>query len=214
VRKLLAALVVIVVLGVAHRFGVLAAFAEPGRIKETLVGLGALGGLVYVGAFTVLQPFGIPGTVFIVAAPLVWPWPVAFALSMVATMAASVVGFSFARYVGRDFFREKVFARFARYEEAIENRAFATVFLLRFIFWMPQWLHVLFGVSSVSFSTHFWGSLAGYALPIFLMSYFGRALFEALRTLPPSSWLVIGAAAAALVLTVHMLRKRRPKGAV
>lgn len=214
VRKLLAALVVIAVLSVAHRLGVLAMFAEPGRIKETLVGLGAVGGLVYVGAFTVLQPFGIPGTVFIVAAPLVWPWPVAFALSMVATMAASVVGFSFARYVGRDFFREKVFARFARYEEALENRAFATVFLLRFVFWMPQWLHVLFGVSSVRFSTHFWASLAGYALPIFLMSYFGRALFEALRTLPPSSWLVIGVAAAALILAVHVLRKRRPKSAV
>ena len=89
VKKLLAALVVIVALGVAHRFGVLATFAEPSRIKDALVGLGAGGMLVYVGAYTVLQPFGIPGTVFIVAAPLIWPWPIAFALSMIATMAAS-----------------------------------------------------------------------------------------------------------------------------
>jgi uncharacterized membrane protein YdjX (TVP38/TMEM64 family) len=161
----------------------------------------------------VLQPFGIPGTVFIVAAPLVWPWPVAFALSMIATMAASVVGFSFARYVARDFFREKILTRFARYEEALETRAFATVFLLRFIFWMPQWLHALFGVSSVPFSTHFWASLAAYALPIFLMSYFGRALLEALRTLPPSAWVVTGAAAVVLALAVHLVRKRRANGA-
>jgi uncharacterized membrane protein YdjX (TVP38/TMEM64 family) len=209
VRKLLAALVVIVVLGVAHRLGVLATFAEPSRIKDALVGLGPLGGLVYVAAFTVLQPFGIPGTVFIVAAPLVWPWPVAFALSMVATMAASVVGFSFARYVGRDFFRERVFTRFARYEEAVETRAFATVFVLRFVFWTHQCLHVLFGVSSVRFSTHFWASLAAYTLPIFLLSYFGRALLEGLRTLSPSAWLVIGATAAAVILAIHLLRKWR-----
>ena len=213
VRKLLAALVVIVVLGLAHRLGILATFAEPSRIKDALVGLGPVGMLAYVGAYTVLQPFGIPGTVFIVAAPLVWPWPVAFALSMIATMAASVVGFSFARYVARDFFREKILVRFTRYEEGLETRAFATVFLLRFIFWMPQWLHALFGVSSVRFSTHFWASLAAYTLPIFLISYFGRALLEALRTLSPGAWLITGVAAAALALGVYLLRKWRTNGA-
>jgi uncharacterized membrane protein YdjX (TVP38/TMEM64 family) len=214
VRKLLAVLAVIVALGVAHRYGVLAAFAEPSRIKETLVGLGAVGQLVYVGAYTVLQPFGIPGTVFMIAAALVWPWPIAFALSMIGTMAASVVGFSFARYVGRDFFREKVFARFARYEQALDERAFATVFVLRLIFWMPQWLHAAFGVSSVSFATHFWASLAGYVLPVFLVSYFGQALFEGLRALPLSAWLVSGAATALLAVSVFLIRKRRAKGAV
>ena len=109
----------------------------------------------------------------------------------------------------RGFFRDKVFTRFGRYEEALAKRAFATVFLLRLIFWMPQWLHVFFGVSNVRFSTHFWGSLAGYALPIFLTSYFGQALFDVLRSLPASAWL------AALVVTVAFaggaiwLQKRR-----
>jgi len=143
----------------------------------------------------------------------VWPWPIAFALSMIATMAASVVGFSFARYVGRDFFRERVFARFARYEQALDERAFATVFLLRLIFWMPQWLHVAFGVSSVRFSTHFWASLAGYALPVFLVSYFGQALFEGLRALPASAWFVSGGATALLAVAVLVIRRRRAKRA-
>ena len=34
---------------------------------------------------------------------LIWPWPVAYALSMTGTMAASVVGFSFARFIARDW---------------------------------------------------------------------------------------------------------------
>lgn len=209
-RKLAAVLVVVVALGVAHRFGLLSTFADPVLIKQTLVGLGITGELAFVGAYTLLQPFGIPGTVFILAAPLIWPWPVAFGLSMVGTMAASVVGFSFARFVGRDFFRDRVFARLARWEEALEKRAFATVFVLRLVFWMPQWLHVALGVSSVRFSTHFWASLAGYALPIFLVSYYGQALFDALRALPPGAWVAAGAVTVAVAVAVWM--RTRPAG--
>jgi uncharacterized membrane protein YdjX (TVP38/TMEM64 family) len=208
--KAAAALAVVVALGVAHRFGLLRTFADPVRIKETLVGLGATGEVAFVVAYTLLQPFGIPGTVFILAAPLVWPWPVAFALSMVGTMAASVVGFSFARYVGRDFFRDKVFTRLSRYEEALEKRAFATVALLRFIFWMPQWLHVVLGVSSVRFSTHFWGSLVGYVPPIFLVSYFGQALFDALRALPASAWFAAATVVSVVALVVWLRQRRLP----
>jgi uncharacterized membrane protein YdjX (TVP38/TMEM64 family) len=210
VKKVLAALVVLVALGVAHHYGVLSTFAEPARIKESLIGLGAAGQLAFVGAYTLLQPFGIPGTVFVMAAPLIWPWPVAFALSMAGTMAASVVGFSFARFVGRDFFRDRVFTRFSRYGRALEERGFSTVFLLRLIFWMPQWLHVALGVSSVRFSTHFWASLAGYALPIFLVSYFGQALFDWLRALPPSAWGGTAAVTVAAVALFFWVRRRRP----
>jgi uncharacterized membrane protein YdjX (TVP38/TMEM64 family) len=208
VRKLAAVLVVLLALGVAHRFGILSTFADPARIKQTLVGLGTVGELAFVGAYTLLQPFGIPGTVFILAAPLIWPWPIAFLLSMVGTMAASVVGFSFARFVGRDFFRDKVFARLARWEEALEKRAFTTVFVLRLVFWMPQWLHVVLGVSSVPFSTHFWASLAGYALPIFLVSYYGQALFDGLRTLPMSAWVAAGAVTLVAGVVVWMRARR------
>ena len=97
--KIAAVLGVIALLAVAHRFGVLEQFGDPARMKQTLVDLGPWGYVAFVLAYAVLQPFGVPGTVFVVAAPLIWPWPVAYALSMVGTMAASVVGFSFARFV-------------------------------------------------------------------------------------------------------------------
>jgi len=93
---------------VAHRFGALNAFANPARAKATLIGLGSLGHLAFVVAYTLLQPFGVQGTVFVMAAPLLWPWPVAFGLSMVGTMTASVIGFSFARFVGRDWVSDKI----------------------------------------------------------------------------------------------------------
>jgi uncharacterized membrane protein YdjX (TVP38/TMEM64 family) len=157
-------------------------------MARTLVDLGAWGYLAFVLAYAAFQPFGVPGTVFIMAAPLIWPWPIAFALSMVGTMAASSVGFSFARFVARDWVTKRIPARFRRYDDALAARAFATVFFLRLVFWMPPILHGFFGVSRVRFGTHFWASLLGYVPPVFLVSYFGESLVLWLRGLPAAVW--------------------------
>jgi uncharacterized membrane protein YdjX (TVP38/TMEM64 family) len=206
--KIAAVLVVIGVLLLAQRFGIFQAFADPVRVKQTLVRLGPWGYVAFIAAYTVLQPFGVPGTVFVMAAPLIWPWPVAFGLSMVGTMAASVVGFSFARFVARDWVATMIPPRFQKYEAALDRRAFTTVFLLRFVFWMPPLLHVFFGVSRVRFATHFWGSLAGYLLPLFLVSFFGQKLFDALKDAPTEVWIGVGVAVAAIALGLWVWRGR------
>lgn len=61
----------------AWRSGVLAEVSEPSRLAQTLVAMGALGYVAFVAAYTLLQPFGVPGTVFVVAAPLIWSAPCA-----------------------------------------------------------------------------------------------------------------------------------------
>jgi uncharacterized membrane protein YdjX (TVP38/TMEM64 family) len=203
-----ALLAVLVLLALAHRFGILQHFAEPAKVARSLRDLGFLGGAVFVLAYALLQPFGVPGTVFILAAPLIWPWPIAFALSMIGTMAASVIGFSFARFVARDWVAGRIPARFRKYDTALANRAFSTVFTLRFVFWMPQLLHAFLGISRVRFWTHFWASLAGYAIPLFLVSFFGQKLFDLLKHAPSSVWLAVGASAVALIF-ITWLRHHR-----
>jgi uncharacterized membrane protein YdjX (TVP38/TMEM64 family) len=200
---------VLAVLLLAAQLGVFERFADPQRVRETLVAMGPWGYLAFVIAYAVLQPFGLPGTVFIMAAPLIWPWPVAFGLSMAGTMAASVVGFSFSRFVARDWLTTKIPGRFRKYDEALAHRAFRTVFLLRLIFWMPPLLHAFFGVSKVRFGTHFWGSFAGYLLPLFLVSFFGERLFEAVERAPRSVWLGLGAVTVALAGITWLTRRRR-----
>jgi uncharacterized membrane protein YdjX (TVP38/TMEM64 family) len=196
-------------LALAHRFGVLQLFVDPSGIANLIRDLGGWGYIVFVVAYTLLQPFGFPGTLFVMAAPLIWPWPVALALSMTGTMAASVVGFSFARFVARDWLERRLPARFHKYDEALAARAFTTVVILRFIFWMPQMLHTFLGLSKVSFWTHFWGSLVGYAIPLFLLSYFGQKLFDLMQATPPSVWLALALGAALVALTVWAIRRRR-----
>jgi uncharacterized membrane protein YdjX (TVP38/TMEM64 family) len=206
--KIGAVVAVAVGLAVAHRMGLLEVFGEPARVKQALVELGPWGYAAFVGAYAALQPFGMPGTVFILAAPLIWPWPVAFALSMTGTMAASVVGFSFARFIARDWVARMVPARFRAYNDALERRGFFTVFMLRLIFWMPPMLHVFFGISRVRFWTHFWGSLVGYILPLLLTAYFGEKVFDAMRDAPPSVWAGVGAAVVAIVVIFWRVTRR------
>ncbi|MFO0586672.1 MAG: VTT domain-containing protein [Polyangiaceae bacterium] len=193
----------------AQRLGVFHVFTDPARIKTALLDMGPWGYLTFIVAYACLQPFGVPGTVFIVAAPLIWSWPVAFVLSMIGTMAASVVGFSFARFVARDWLSRLVPARFHAYDAALAKRAFGTVVLLRFIFWMPPMLHIFFGVSRVRFWTHFWGSFIGYLVPLFLTAYFGQRLFDYMKSAPPTFWIGMVGVFALGWITYFLVRRRR-----
>lgn len=168
--------------------------------------MGAWGWVAFVVAYTLVQPFGVPGTIFVVAAPLIWPWQTAFVLSMTGTMGASIVGFSFARFIARDWIAARIPARFRRYDEALARNAFRTVFLLRLIFWMPQVLHIFFGVSKVRFWTHVWASFLGYIPPLFVISYFGSQIFDASGRMQPRAWPIMAGMVVASVLLVLDVR--------
>lgn len=204
--KLGVAALVLVVLLLAWRFGVFAQVAEPRLLAEALVGLGVWGLVAFVVAYAVLQPFGVPGTVFIVAAPLIWPWPTAFALSMIGSMAASVVGFSFARFMARDWVSARIPERLRKYDASLERNAFQAVVMLRLLLWMPQPLHWFFGVSKVSFWTHFWGSLIGYVPPLLAVSFFASELFDTSGRLQPGASPIMGGFLAASLVIAALAR--------
>jgi uncharacterized membrane protein YdjX (TVP38/TMEM64 family) len=193
----------------AQRAGLLGLFAEPARVRQLLLDLGPWGYLVFVLSYAALQPFGVPGTVFILVAPMIWPWPVAFALSMVGTLAASVVGFSFARFVARDWITPRIPARFHAYDRALAERGFRTVVTLRFLFWMPPPLHAFFGVSRVPFWTHFWGSAVGYVPPLLATAYFGERWFAMMRDAPAWAWVALGVVVLVVGLLAWRHRTRR-----
>jgi uncharacterized membrane protein YdjX (TVP38/TMEM64 family) len=204
--------IIAIALLVAWRAGVFAQVAEPKVLARGIVEMGVWGYVAFVVAYALLQPFGVPGTVFVVAAPLIWPWPIAFALSMTGTMAASVIGFSFARFVARDWVSARIPARFRKYEDALESSGLQTVFVLRLVFWMPQVLHSFLGVSKVRFWTHFWGSLLGYVPPLLLVSFLGAQMFDASGHIQPRAFPIMGvmvAFSALLLATLHLRSRRR-----
>jgi uncharacterized membrane protein YdjX (TVP38/TMEM64 family) len=208
--KLGAVALVLLILAAAYVFDVFAWVSEPKALVHTLIEMGAWGYLAFIVAYAVLQPFGVPGTIFIVAAPLIWPWKTAFALSMIGTMAASVVGFSFARFVAKDWVSARIPARLRKYDDALERNAFQTVVVLRLIFWMPQALHAFLGVSKVGFWTHFWGSLVGYVPPLLLVSYLGGEMFDTSGRIQPGAWPIMAGLVIASLLFAVLARVRRP----
>lgn len=208
--KVAAIAAVLVVLAVAWRLGVLSQVADPKTLSRTLVEMGPWGYVAFIAAYAVLQPFGVPGTVFIVAAPLIWPWETAFVLSMTGTMFASVIGFSFARFVAKDWISSRIPARFRKYDEALERNGFETVVVLRLLFWMPQVLHSFLGVSKVRFWTHFWGSFVGYIPPLLLVSYLGGRMFDASGKMQPDAWPIMGGMLVAS-LTIALAARARAK---
>jgi uncharacterized membrane protein YdjX (TVP38/TMEM64 family) len=124
-----------------------------------------------------------------------------------------VIGFSYARFVARDWVSARIPARFRKYDEALERSEFRTVFTLRLLFWMPQVLHAFLGVSRVPFWTHFWASLLGYVPPLLLVSYMGGELFDGAGQMQPRALVMLGALAiASLLLSLalrHYDRRRR-----
>lgn len=196
----------ITTLALAYHFGILAQMAEPKVLAQKLVAMGSRGYLAFIVAYAVLQPFGAPGTIFIIAAPLIWPWKTAFVLSMIGTMCASVIGFSFARFVARDWISARIPPRLRKYDDALEQHAFLTVVLLRLILWMPQVLHSFLGVSKVRFWTHFWGSIVGYIPPLFLVSYLGGEMFDASGRMQPQAWPILAALLVVSLLVAGFFR--------
>lgn len=210
ITKIALFVAVLVLLAAAYRLGVFARVAEPRRLADALLEAGAWGYLGFVVTYWLLQPFGVPGTIFVIAAPLIWPWKTAFALSMIGTMGASVIGFSFARFIARDWVSKRIPARFQKYEQSLEQNALLTVIVLRLIFWMPQALHFFLGVSKVRFWTHFWGSVVGYIPPLFVVSYLGSEMFDASGKMQPRAWpIMLGMVTASLVIAYLFKRSQR-----
>jgi uncharacterized membrane protein YdjX (TVP38/TMEM64 family) len=207
--KIAAVVAVLAMLFVAYELGVFEHLRNPAALAQSLVAMGAWGYVAFVVTYAAVQPFGVPGTIFVFCAALIWPWPIAFALSMIGTMAASIIGFSFARFVARDWISRRIPAQFKKYDEALARRAFVTVIVMRLVFWMPPLLHAFFGVSKVRFWTHVWGSLIGYIIPLFLMSFFGQKLWDILKGLPTSVWIEIALGVVAIVLGIFAWRRSR-----
>lgn len=203
------------VLGLAYWSGVFDTLGAPRTLRDSLVQLGAWGYVAFIATFAVLQPCGVPGSVWVFAAPLIWPWPIAFALSMIGAIAASIVGFSFARFIARDWVATKIPERFAKWAHALERHAVATIFVLRLVFWTAPLLHGFFGVSRVRFATHIGASTAAYAAPFLVVSYFGQelveGLWEAAMHVPVEVGIALGVVLVAVGIAAVVARRRRAR---
>lgn len=187
---------------------------EPERLRNWLQGAGRWGGLLFVVVYSLLQPLGVRSIFFLLTAPLVWTPATAFVLSWLGTLAASLVAFSFARFVGRDWVQRRLPQGIRRLDDRLAARGLRTVTLLRLIFYTAPTLQFALGVSRVRFAPFLLGTALGVLPFTALMTALGAQINRWLAAHPVSSWpwdrygplMLISALAAAILAAVAIRR--------
>lgn len=145
-----AVLVVVVAIVALARSGVYKGLTIEG-VRQRIDAYGALGPVVFLAAFALLQPLGLSAHAFTIGAALIWPTPIAFLLSWAGTVGASITSFVFSRFVARDWAQARLPARVRRWEEHLVTRPFRTVLLLRLLFYTAPPVQLMLGASRVPF---------------------------------------------------------------
>lgn len=153
---------------------------EAEKLRDRIHALGALGPVVFVLAFALIQPLGPSGHIFVVCASLVWPPPVALGLSLVGAVASQVVGFLFFRYAAADFARARVPDRLRAYEDKLVARPFRTVLVLRLLTFTWPLMSMLLGVSRIRFAPMLLATAIGLVPGIVFDIYLAVPVFRAL----------------------------------
>ena len=179
-------------LAAAWAAGLFDLLTEPERMAALLRSWGAWGYLLYVVSFALLEPFFVPGLLFVVPASLIWPRPLAFGLSLLGSVGASVVGFGFARYLARDWVSQRLSPRLHRFDERLAQRGFQTVVLVRLMLFLAPPAHWMLGISRVRFWPFVAGSAIGFVPGIAALTWLGGGAVDWLAGQSATTWLIAG----------------------
>ncbi len=154
---------VIVVGGVAGLFasGALAGFSLE-RATELVRSFGAWGFLVYLLAFSFIQPIGVTGHVFTIAAALIWPVWIALPLALAGALGSSLVNLAFVRHVAFDWVHARIPARLLRYERWVVERGLWGVIAFRGLTFTLHPAQLLIGILRIPLPRMILGTLIGF----------------------------------------------------
>jgi uncharacterized membrane protein YdjX (TVP38/TMEM64 family) len=203
--RLVLAVALVAVLALGFEMGLGDWMREPARVEAFLTGSGMWGPFWFVLAFGLLEPFGVPGAVFALPAAAIWPLPLAVLLSWLGSILAGVVGFSFARFLARDWVAARLPPRLRDVDARIALRPLATVIVVRLTLFLFPPAHWALGLTRVGFVPFVLGTAIGFLPGITLLTVGGRAAWEWLGDEP----LALVGAALLLGLGVFALRRLR-----
>jgi uncharacterized membrane protein YdjX (TVP38/TMEM64 family) len=185
-------------------------YLEVERFEALLRGLGVWGPILYVLLFALLEPFGVFGIVFVVPGSLVWDFPTLFLLSWLGSVGAGIVGFSFARTIGRDWVSRHLPERMHHFDERLVTHGLRTVVIVRLLFFLTPPAHWMLGLSRVSFGNFVLGTAIGFFPTMALFTYAGKNVVDAMADRPGWIWLLVIAILA--LATVFFRRRSRCSG--
>jgi uncharacterized membrane protein YdjX (TVP38/TMEM64 family) len=161
---------------------------DPATMRVWFQDAGPWGGVLFIAAYSCLQPFGINGLVFLLSAPLIWSPTDAFLLNWAGTIGTGLFSFWGARFVARDWIQERLPQRIRRFDDRLSTHGLRTVFLLRLIFYTAPTVQWALGVSRVSFVPFLAGTVLGVAPFTLMTTLVGVRVAAWLDEHPVATW--------------------------
>ena len=208
-RRTLLAGSVIVLLLLAWKLGAFESFGSTDKVHSLIDSWGVWAYILYVISFVALMPFGIPAFVWVLPAGILWPFWVAYPLSLFAVAGGSSVGFLFARYIARDWVAARMPGRIRRFDERFSAHGLRSVILFRLAFQLGAPTHWLLGLSRIGYGTFVLGTVLGAMPVVALVAWLGHDALPWIETHGTTALLIVIVILAAVLLARRMLRARR-----
>jgi uncharacterized membrane protein YdjX (TVP38/TMEM64 family) len=144
-------------------------FFHAERVRELVAQAGPFGPLAFLALFVGAVVAQVPGVVFVVVAPALFPWTVAWVLCWVASNLAVVANFELVRRVGGQPLVESEHPWLRKLFAGLEQRPVRTIALLRVVTIMFPPVTGALALTQVSARDHAIGSALGMALPLTLI---------------------------------------------
>lgn len=170
------ALLILIGLYVAGRLLGLESLLSPERLRALVRDAGPWGPLVFTGMFVGGVLAQVPGLVFVSAAPLLFPAPEAWLLSLLAGNLAVNFNFGLVRRIGGANAMELERPWAQRLFGQLERRPVRAVALLRTVFIMFPPLTGALALTQLRARDHALGSALGITLPISALLWFEALL--------------------------------------
>lgn len=174
-------------------------YLAPDRLRALLTEAGAFGPIVIILLFALFEPFGTPGAIFLLTAATFWPFWLAFFVNWLGATAAGMVGFAFARFVGRDWVEHRMPDRLRKWDERLSEKGLPAVVLFRLLFFLNPASHWALGLSRVAFPAALFGTAIGFLPAVALWTYFGAGILIWFEAQSIGMWVAIVAAIVAFI---------------
>ena len=170
---------------------------------------GTWGPALYVVLLAVGNGLGAPGFLFVLPAVALWPPWAAFLLMWIGSIGAGIVGYAFARGVGRRFVEAHLPKRLRSVDGYLGKNALQSVALLRATLYLATPIHWGLGLSSVPLRPLLVGSVLGFAPPSLFWAFAGSSVFRGIREGRRMAWVALAALiGVAIALPAWMARRR------
>lgn len=149
----------------------------PEEIRQFILSFGALSVLAYLCIHAVRPFFFLPATPFTIAGGYLFGFAYGMVYSIIGTTLSAIITFIISRYLFRDYVKQRIRGRFAKWDKDMENNGPLVVAILRVIPVVPlDIVGYIAGASGIKFKDFLAGTLIGILPGIFALTLLGSSL--------------------------------------